>query len=558
MKFIRRDALSIIVVALLVICAAACRMIAKYDMVTGVFNVFFSIMRTGIYAGIIIAWGISVKRRILHGAARRYLMATALLMLFWLSVRTCKYLFLEGMVTAMRMCWYGYYIPMLLIPLMLIFMAECLGEREDFEVPGRSRLLYIPAVFLILCVLTNDMHQMVFSFPDALMDADGPYSHEVLYSVTFGWMAAEMLIFFVLLFRHSHVPGKHKRLWAPLIPVMTGLMYAVGYLMYLKPLYIIASDMTVVLTLVVIATCEACIRSGLIPSNSRYDELFQASTIGAQITDNDYNVVYRSDTADDFDEKLMRRTENGPVDLGSRRLSGAVINGGHVLWSDDVSKIKKLLSDLETTGERLAKNNELLKAEVDLKEKRAQADEQMRLYDKIAQEVAPQLHLLETMLSEADESSADDADKEKLAHICVISSYIKRRGNLVLLGEETSYLPAQELEYCMRESVENIRLCGAAVSLVCRCEGIVAKNSALDGYELFETILESALTSLSALLVNVYVQNGSVRMNMSLSCSHESVMERCRALEVQGVDVSAEVQDGDIHVSFEVREGRRK
>ena len=40
-KFIRREALSIIVVALLVICAAACRMIAKYDMVTGVFDMFF-------------------------------------------------------------------------------------------------------------------------------------------------------------------------------------------------------------------------------------------------------------------------------------------------------------------------------------------------------------------------------------------------------------------------------------------------------------------------------------------------------------------------------------
>ena len=40
-KFIRREALSIIVVALLVICAAACRMIAKYDMVTGVFDTFF-------------------------------------------------------------------------------------------------------------------------------------------------------------------------------------------------------------------------------------------------------------------------------------------------------------------------------------------------------------------------------------------------------------------------------------------------------------------------------------------------------------------------------------
>ena len=106
-------------------------------------------------------------------------------------------------------------------------------------------------------------------------------------------------------------------------------------------------------------------------------------------------------------------------------------------------------------------NNNLLKAKVELKEKQAQTDEHMRIYDKITEEVAPQLQKLESLLTFSEDSAKT---RENLGLVCVISSYIKRRSNLILLGEEASFLPAQELEYCLRESMENLRLCGVAVS----------------------------------------------------------------------------------------------
>ena len=44
-----------------------------------------------------------------------------------------------------------------------------------------------------------------------------------------------------------------------------------------------------------------------------------------------------------------------------------------------------------------------------------------------------------------------------MAKICVLGCYIKRRGNLLLLGEENKQIPAAELEHCIRESLENLR-----------------------------------------------------------------------------------------------------
>ena len=125
-----------------------------------------------------------------------------------------------------------------------------------------------------------------------------------------------------------------------------------------------------------------------------YEELFRASVIGAQIVDEQDSICYISDSAKRFDKKIMKMAKEQPVDLGKERLLAAKVHGGYVLWLDDISKIKELLQNLEDVGKELSRKNEILKAEISLEEKKVQAKEQARLYDKIAMEVKPQLDVL--------------------------------------------------------------------------------------------------------------------------------------------------------------------
>lgn len=504
-----------IIIVILVICAMVSRLIARYDVVKGPLNMAVSIVRSGIYIGLILAWGVSIKRRVLRGSVQRYLLAIDGLLLFWMLVRTCKYLFLEGVEPAKSFCWYAFYIPMLCIPLQAIFVAQCLGEPEDYTVPGIFRLLYLPDFFLILMVMTNHYHFFVFDFIGGVAGSDRPYRYGTGYFLILIWMAFEILCFVVLLLKKSHVPGKHKRMIAPLLPLCAGILYSVGYIVRLPILYEIAGDMTAVYLLVIMGVCELCIQSGLIFANEFYEELFQSSRIGAQIVDESYVVRYRSDSAKYYDRQTMENAIEKPVDSGDERLFAAPVHGGYVLWTDDISKIKELLHHLEEAGEKLSEKNELLKAEVSLKEKKAQADEQARLYDKIAVEVKPQLDYLGELLESAQRSKEH---MEILAKICVISSYIKRLGNLLLLGEDASCLPARELEYCLQESVENIRLCRVWVSLVCHCEDFLKKEDMLSVYKAFETVVETTMSSLKALVVHAHSKNGSICLEMGVAC----------------------------------------
>ena len=506
-----------------------------------------SILRSGIYIGLIIAWGISIKKRVLHSSVQKYLLAIDGLLLFWMILRTCKYLFLEGIDVVREFCWYAFYIPMLCIPLMGIFVAQCLGESQYYKIPKNFQLLYLPNIVLIFMVMTNHYHFFVFNFIGGMASPDLPYQYGIGYFLIIFWMAVEIISFMFLLLKKSHVPGKHKRIFAPIIPLCVGIVYAIGYILRVPILYEIAGDMTVAYLLIIISICELCILSGLIPANEFYEELFHSSMIGAQIIDDDNNVHYISDSAGHFDQETIEMAKEQPVDLGDERLLSAKIHGGYVLWLDDISKIKGLLKNLENTSKELSKKNEILKTEVSLKEKKAQAKEQTRLYDKIAMEVKPQLEYLEELL---DLAKTSEKTTQILARICVISSYIKRLGNLILLGEDANYLPVKELEYCIRESMENIQLSNIMVSFASKCDGLLRKDDMLKIYKIFETLIEITMPSLRALLVNLNSENENIYLKIGISCNL-SQWNICKEMLLQEefIDQISE-EDEDYMITF--------
>ena len=91
-KKYRQDKKILLTVAVLILCAVVCRLFSRFDVVDDALNyLMLSLLRSIIYMGIIITWGVSVRRRVLNRSVRRYLMAIVALLLFWFGIRTCKF-----------------------------------------------------------------------------------------------------------------------------------------------------------------------------------------------------------------------------------------------------------------------------------------------------------------------------------------------------------------------------------------------------------------------------------------------------------------------------------
>jgi hypothetical protein len=415
--------------------------------------------------------------------------------------------------------------------------------------------MFVPALVLLALILTNDLHQLAFFFPGGLAVGEDDYTRGPVYYAAAAWMAFLELASLTMLLAKSRVPGTRKVLWPPFAVFGCMLAYSALYNLHLPLLFAYMGDMTLCFCILTVLLWESCIQCGLIRTNTHYEGLFRASTVAMQIADSG-GVRYASETARPVPPELMRRAAEGPVELdGNTLLRSAPIGGGRVYWQADVTAVNRLLGELRDIRAQLSENHELLAAEAALKEQRARVDERNRLYDRIARDTEPQLRALDAILGGF--APDDPGAGEKLARMCVLCAYVKRRTNLVLLAENTAGVQAGELGYCLRESAEYLRLWGAACSVECRLDGILPAASAELIYDAFEAAAEAAMPSLTALLANLGRDGGGVRLRLALENAAAAPAPGWDGgrLAAAGAALTAEPSEESLYLSLWIPEG---
>lgn len=290
--------------------------------------------------------------------------------------------------------------------------------------------------------------------------------------------------------------------------------------------------------LVMIFTYEACIRARLIPSNTRYDALFQASTIMARITDENYDVLYSSDADMSICPEILRKTEQGPVMLSDNiRLSGEPITGGHVVWQEDMTELISVLNELRETKENLEGSNDFLREENKLKARETHIAEQDRLYGIIQRASKRQIERLAELIDAFEQTDDEEACKNILGKMTVIGAYIKRRSNLVFTSYKTPFLAEKDIALAFGESISNLELYGIACGMRINPQKQLAAKHAMAMYDLFEYVAEHF--DMSALTV---VIGGGDRMDF-LTLNTDSVGD-LTALQSDTVSVSRD-EDGE-------------
>ena len=84
------------------------------------------------------------------------------------------------------------------------------------------------------------------------------------------------------------------------------------------------------------------------PSNTGYAQLFAASTISAQITDQSGKCIYQSQDSECIAPEIVRQVVQCPIMLENGiRLSGKPILGGYVLWKENLSELQEIVRELE-------------------------------------------------------------------------------------------------------------------------------------------------------------------------------------------------------------------
>ena len=514
-----------VIVLLLILLAIYLRFIGN----EGTLPTFAGLVRSFIYIGLFGAWGVSVWRRIVQKQIRRYLLLVSILIAFWLVIRTIK--FNLGMdLNVNRYIWYGYYIPMLFIPLMALFVSLSLGKAESYHLPRWTAALYIPTAILVLLVLTNDFHQLVFTVPPGTdIWTDKSYAYNTGYWFVICWEALCAAAAIIIMLFKCRIPQSRSVLWLPLVPFGVSLLYGLMYIAGVPWLITIAGDFTVMQCLLYTAVFESCIQCGFIQSNTGYDLLFPVSTLSAQVVDKNYNVVYSSVSVYKLPKPVLRQTETGTVALDRNTLlKGNAIRAGFVVWQEDVTELADAIDELKENQEQIKHANRVERENYNTKRLISQLREKNRLYDLLQQQTAKQNALLSGVL-EAYCQTVDESERKKLlAKAAVFGAYIKRRGNLVFLGEQNKLLPAAELSLCLNESMQNLELMGVICELTLKLDGMIAIDTATRIYDMFQSVVEAALEGLTGIWVHVSERTGDVIARIeAVSPANLSAIDLC-------------------------------
>lgn len=486
-------------------------------------------------------WASQLQRRIIQPEIRKNLIAVAILVILWMLLRTVKYVFTGKDSIEARYCWYLYYLPQTFILLPMFFSVLYIGRPAEQPISRHWRLLYIPAAVIVLAIVTNDLHQLAFRFPEGVPYTESDYSHGVFYFLSMGWVVLLFVAMVTISVRRCAVYGNRKKIWMPLLPLLLGALCIASYFVIGDRGILSFYKVPEIICLVYCAFMECLIVAGLLPSNDSYDALWNVSSIGAGVMDRNGTIRYSDSQTVTVTPAQVRAAEQAEVLLqdGTIALRSQAIRGGFGFWTKDISEIGRLNRALAEAGDVLAEENAMLDAENKLAQERIRVEQQNRLYDGIAQSVRPQLDRLSALLDALPEE--ETAFERAMKYACILNTYIKRRSNLLLLQHQQGSVESDELRLALEESMDYLRIYGIQAHATFSGECLLVGDCLLLAYALFEEAVEASLPDANAVFVSLSVADGGLTLRMELNAPkellpkdtlHHEISSQCGTLEI--------------------------
>ena len=183
-----------------------------------------------ICVGLIMVWIISVRWRIVRTSIRREIIIMGFLMILWFLLRFSRYRAFFGDGDIRRYFWYCYYIPQMIVPVITFLLAMRIGLPYKSKLNSGWNILFVIAAILILAVLTNDIHQLVFTFPEGTVWGSDQVKRGPLYFAAIIWLFSLMVMAVMVLFFKSRVHKSKQDIWKPLFVILFAIIYGAWYI----------------------------------------------------------------------------------------------------------------------------------------------------------------------------------------------------------------------------------------------------------------------------------------------------------------------------------------
>ena len=500
-----------------------------------------------VYISIITIWTAFILRRSMQKGISYSAFFTGIILNGWALVRLIKYQVGSNRLLC-RYLWYSYYIFQLSLPLVILWMAWAVDKPENHIFPPKWwRRMAVLIAGLILLVFTNDLHGFVFQLDLSRPDWGDIYTYGFGYYVIFFVCMMNITAAFIILLKKSINSPKKIEFIFPFGVFFLFVVYNYKYIMRDSLAY--ETDLTLVTGFFVMFMFESCIRSGLIPVNTKYIDIFTRSPLKIQIINKEKKMVIASALAEPINiDTIEEAILLSPIPVLQEDESLVFANpipGGYALWSEDVSKIYQLYREIQHSTQKLTEANAILAKEEKIKRSINEKNAKKELIEQLENDIAENIENLSSMIENLEHS-----ENLSIQTTCItlLLCYIKRSSSLFFKEKETNTSNVNELLIYMEELCEIVKYSNVQIAIVNQIKGKLAIRYITLLYDFFYTIADLAVqSSCPYIIVDIGSEEDFITMRILPSVeigsldTEQNLLERIK--DVKGKVVKKEIED---------------
>lgn len=453
-----------------------------------------------VYMLLLFGWQYTITTKIMQKSMRSHLTAQNIVSILYLTVRFVQDAFLYVNIPWMRLTGYFINIAAIFIPLFGLYGAFYLGKAEDYRISRKWYLLLIPACFLSVMALTNDLHHFLYYI---VPEEPQPnlYFHPYIGTYIIYIWGLSIISYQVYVIYQRNGTTKSDPLYRKLIPFYEPILLFLFSIPYAATAYVVRFELveySAGLIFILVLCWELYILVGLIPVNTQYEEVFRRSTVAMQILSSSGETIATSENAADITPVILESLKQNQHFSVTKDIIMHLhqIPGGYMVWQTDLSQINHALRELQRLNAELEEEQDLLAQEIRIQSDETSIQARNDIYDSLSSEVAGQLVLLTALLSES--FSTDDWNR-----ICLIGTYIKRFCNLRLTYQEQQTIPMGDLAISLQDMAKCMKNLEIRTSLDFCPTSNLAPELILLIMKTLETILEDADFRLTSMAIRI-------------------------------------------------------
>ena len=494
---------------------------------------------TLLFAILFTMWTIRLYYKLYDKKTRRYILFIGILIVFWMLIRIIRGVTID--INIKRICWYLYYLPLIFIPTLFYVCSNSLLSKMN---KTRKIFIYLISSILLILVLTNDFHELVFKFNNGIY-FHNDYNHYIGYYLIFIWIFYLFGGGMIKLAINRLKIKKDLKVFLPLVVLLLGLIYT--YLYILDVPYIRETNMSIVNSVLICLGIELAFYLDLIPNNKKYIQKFFNSNLDMSIISLDGNTKYTtcafkvvpSFILDDIKNNKVKQTyqkKHIVYDIKKNKDS-------YVIIKKDLTNILKLKEEMVKQQKELLKQQESMK----LEEKTKRELYEIKIRKDTINRVEKKLE--EKRLEAKKILMKDDIKREDLEKVKRIIIYSKKKSMLIISEMNNEIYNEESIKILLNELIVGMSSLNIEGLVVVKNKMNIKGRIMSYLYDIVYELIENSKNN--AVMIYVFSNNNMVNLKAVIG-TNKKIKDKLKL--DSNIKVKEKVYDTDTELIFTIKD----